>query len=195
MLVGPTMTDRLPALLLAGALGLAAAPAQGQAQETAAPTPSRSSESFADWNVDCTLATSPAAAGDDGRQDAPRRVCEAVQVYSSGNTGAEIARLAFGYGGETRDLVMAMRMVADISFDRAPALVAGENTLIEGRVTRCTAGFCFVQFESAEDVAQLLLNTESPAVRYPLASGQGLAISISVDGLTQALDTLAARSR
>lgn len=190
--LGTVTMNRLPALLLAGALCAVATP--GLSQETA-PTPSRSSESFADWNVDCTLAASPAREGETGTQDAPRRVCEAVQAYSSSNTGAEIARLAFGYGGEGGGLVMAMRMVADVSFDRAPALVSGDQTLLEGRVTRCAGGFCFVQFDGAEDVAQLLLDSESPAVRYPLASGQLLAISVSADGLTEALDTLAARSQ
>jgi len=193
MALGTANMNSLPALLLAGALCGASAP--GWAQETATPTPSRSSESFADWNVDCTLATAPAQDGEEGTQSAPRRVCEAVQVYSSSNTGAEIARLAFGYGGEEDGLVMAMRMVADVSFDSAPALVSGDQTLLEGRVTRCAGGFCFVQFEDAEDVAGLLLDIENPAVRYPVASGQLLAISVSSDGLTEALDTLAARSR
>lgn len=182
-------------LALSLAAGLCVAPTLGSAQETAAPMPSRSTESFADWNVDCTLAASRTPPGEDGRQDAPRRICEAVQVYSSGNTGAEIARLAFGYNGEDQALVMAMRMVADISFDQAPALVSGDETLIEGRVTRCTAGFCFAQFDSAEDVSQLLLATENPAVRYAVSSGQMLAITVSTDGLTAALDTLVARSQ
>ncbi|RNC96449.1 MAG: hypothetical protein ED558_00700 [Oricola sp.] len=172
--------------------GMMAATAPATAQD-ASPTPSRSSESFGDWSVDCTLAVTPA--DDDGPQDAPRRVCEAVQVYSSTNNRAEIARLAFGRNPEDGATVVAMRVIADVSFGSAPELADGDTALLSGRITRCTSGFCFVQFESGEDIAQLLIGAETPAIRYPVASGQTLAIGVSTDGLTEALATLAARSQ
>jgi len=172
--------------------GMIVATAPVVAQD-ASPTPSRSTESFADWNVDCTLAVTPA--DDDGPQDAPRRVCEAVQVYSSTNNRAEIARLAFGFNPEDGSTVVAMRMIADVSFGTAPELADGETALLAGTITRCTGGFCFAQFESGEDISQLLLGAGSPTIRYPVASGQTLAIGVSTDGLTEALATLAARSQ
>jgi invasion protein IalB len=183
----------LTALGAAVCIGTMAATALPATAQDASPTPSRSSESFGDWSVDCTLAVTPAQ--DDGPQDAPRRVCEAVQVYSSTNNRAEIARLAFGRNADDGTIVVAMRFIADVSFGSAPELADGTSALLAGRITRCTGGFCFAQFEGGEDVAQLLLGAENPAIRYPVSSGQVLAIGVSTDGLTEALETLEARSQ
>ena len=167
------------------------APLGAMAQEGQTPVPSRSTESFADWNVECTLATAPVAEGETAEQS---RLCEVVQIYSNANTGAEIARLAFAYDQDNAGGFLAgVRMVANVSFDSTPAILDGETVLFEGRFTRCVGGFCFAQLTLGADGVNTLQAAEALRLRYPLGNGSPIAIGVSTSGLQQALEALAAR--
>jgi invasion protein IalB len=202
------MRSRKLVLPFLGFVAFSAFPAL--AQEADAPTPSRSTESYQSWTVECTnLAVSaeavekPAEAADakpaDAKKpaDAPaavaetKRVCEAAQVFTNRKTGNEIARLVFaldpkGGGG----LVAGMRSVVDVSFEKGPALVDGDTEIATGKLTRCNGSYCFAMFEIDDAKIEQFLKTSKPGVQYPIATGQMLRINMSTAGLSDALAAL-----
>jgi invasion protein IalB len=201
------MRSRKLALQFVSILALSALPAQ--AQEADAPTPSRSTEAYQSWTVECTnlavaaeTAQKPAEGAEakpaDAKKpaDAPaaaetKRVCEAAQVFTNRKTGNEIARLVFaldpnGSGG----LVAGMRTVVDVSFEKAPALVDGDVEISTGKLTRCSGTHCFALFDIDDAKIEQFLKTSKPGVQYPIASGQMLRINMSTAGLSDALAAL-----
>ncbi len=203
------MRSRNNVLQLAVIGALCACPAL--AQEAEAPTPSRSTESYQAWTVECTSVVSApqqkapeAAAGEKPADAKPKdtakpaeaagetkRVCEAAQVFTNRNTGNEIARFVFALdpkGGEA--LVAGMRTVVDVSMEKTAAIVDGEAEIATGKVVRCNGNFCFTLFEIDDAKVQQFLKTEKPGVQYPIASGQMLRIAMSTAGLSDALAAL-----
>jgi invasion protein IalB len=199
------MRSRTLALQFVSVLALSALPAQ--AQEADAPTPSRSTEAYQSWTVECTnlavaaeTAEKPAEGAEAKPADAKKpadaaaetkRVCEAAQVFTNRKTGNEIARLVFaldpkGAGG----LVAGMRTVVDVSFEKAPALVDGDVEISTGKLTRCNGTYCFALFDIDDAKIEQFLKTSNPGVQYPIASGQMLRINMSTAGLSDALAAL-----
>lgn len=188
---------------------IAAGPGAATAQ-TAAPTPSRSTESFQDWAVECTSvqqakageeakAGEPAKAGEEAK--APEaakletvRLCEAVQTYRNNKTGNEVARLAFAYDAKDGNKLLAgMRLMVDVSFEKAPEIVDGDAAIMTGKVVRCAGQYCYAEFTVAKDSVDKLKAAKSAAVRYPISNGRTISIGLSSKGLADALKTLESR--
>ncbi len=207
------MRSRKHVLQLAAIAVLSASPAL--AQEAEAPTPSRSTESYQAWTVECTsVAAAPeqkadaAAAGEKPADAKPadakaadakaadaaaetKRVCEAAQIFTNRNTGNEIARFVFALDAkDTAKFVAGMRTVVDVSTDKNAAIVDGETEIATGKVVRCSGNFCYTLFEIDDAKVEQFLKTEKPGVQYPIASGQMLRIAMSTAGLADALASL-----
>lgn len=177
------------------------------AQETEAPAPSRSTESYESWTLECTsVSVAPPAAADakpaDTKKDEEqpavagevKRVCEAAQVFTNRKTGNEIARMVFALDPKgTGGLVAGMRTLVDVSFEKKPALVDGETELASGSITRCNNGFCYVLFSIDDKKVEQFAQTKAPAVQFPIASGQMLRMNMSTAGLNNALTALKAK--
>jgi invasion protein IalB len=207
------MRSRTNALQLATLAALAAMPAF--AQEAEAPTPSRSTESYQAWTVECTsVAAAPvepaadakAAEGAEGAAKAKpaeaageakpaagetKRICEAAQVFTNRKTGNEIARFVFALDPKgSGALVAGMRTIVDVSMEKSAAIVDGETEIATGKIVRCTGNYCFAMFEIDDKKVEQFLKTAQPGVQYPIATGQMLRISMSTAGLADALAAL-----
>lgn len=176
------------------------------AQDTEAPTPSRSTESYESWTLECTSVAvappAPEAKAADAKkvEEQPvaagevKRVCEAAQVFTNRKTGNEIARMVFALDPKgSGSLVAGMRTVVDVSFEKKPALVDGETELAGGSFTRCSNGFCYALFVVDEKQVEQFAQTKAPAVQFPIASGQLLRMNMSTAGLKNALAALKAK--
>ncbi|MCU0790413.1 MAG: invasion associated locus B family protein [Nitratireductor sp.] len=196
------MRSRITALHF---LAFAAIASPALAQETEAPTPSRSTEAYEAWTVECTNVTqAPAAKPAEGAAKnkpaegaatpepaATKRICEAAQVFTNRKTGNEIARFVFALDPEGSGATLAgMRTMVDVSMDKAAAIVDGETEIAAGKIMRCSGNYCFVKFEIDQKKIDQFLKAAKPGVQYPIASGQMLRIEMSAAGLANALAAL-----
>lgn len=184
---------------LAAVAGLALGSSLAHAQ-SGGPTPSRSSESYKSWVVECTNAAPPPAEEKTVTKDAKKApipaksTCEAAQIFRNRKTGSEIARVVFAIdpkgGGH---IVAGLRTVADVSFERNPGLTDGDVVIVNGKFTRCVGGACFGLLEIDEKKLARLISAAAPEFRFPIASGQQLRIKLEIAGLEDALAVLKAR--
>jgi invasion protein IalB len=174
------------------------------AQET--PTPGFSTETFKTWRVQCsTVASSKPGEAKDGAESkdaaAPesKRVCEAVQIFSDKKNNNEIARIAFAYT-KTKDakeetLTAWLRVPVNVSFEKQPKILNGEETLLEGKFANCAGKYCYGEFVIGKDGTAPLEKAENPILQFPIASGSQIQFKASSAGLSDALAVLKSRSK
>lgn len=176
------------------ALGASLAHAQSDA-----PKPSRSSESYKSWVVECTNAAPPAADAKDAKdakkaEPPAKSACEAAQIFRNRKTGNEIARVVFALDPKgSGEVVAGLRTVSDVSFERSPGLADGDVVIIGGKFTRCAGGACYGLLEVDSKKLSRLISAAAPEFRFPIASGQLLRIKLEMAGLEDALAVLKAR--
>ncbi len=203
------MCFKLKSLAGAGALSAGILLSGFAAAQDVSPRPSRSTESFGTWNVECTRIEVPKkdadakkAADKNNDKDAKsedkkaefRNICEAVQTYTNKKTGNEVARLAFAINKDKGNkLIGGLRTLVDASFAKKPAVLDDNNEIFTGAFSRCSGTYCYVSFEVSRPQLKKLTDAKKPMLQYPIANGRMIRIGISNTGLSDAIAALGSK--
>lgn len=199
-------------LLLGTALSILMGSASAFGEEAA--KPSRSVETFASWDVECTsvkvrqAAAKPAKDAkkkDAKKKDAKKKdakkaaktviktrvICEAVQPYRNRKTNNEVARLAVAVDPKDKgQFVAVLRTITDVSFKAEPAIVNDGKTLIKGAFRSCYKKYCYIRFPLTKKNKDVMVKAKKLAVQYPVSGGEIIRINMSSNGLKDALASL-----
>ena len=175
--------------------------------QSATPTPTSLVESYKSWQVDCDLVAKPekkeeTKENSENAADKSEQFCTAHQAYSTrskNNERAEVARFLFYYFAEKdeekKSLVSGVRTTVNVSFEKEPELFVGEEALVKGKFRRCRGTFCFISFEIDDKKRKTLTEAKEAYFVYPLSNGQNFRITMSLEGLSDALAALGARNK
>lgn len=172
--------------------------------------PSSVVESYDNWTLACDrveVAVPKAEEGkkkEDGKKDEKKddkaakntetkTVCDVYQSFSNPRSKKEVGRFYFAYvteEGKAPELRAGMRILVDVSFDKKPIVTDGDNTILEGKISRCAGNFCYIEFEIDEAKTKLLEQAEKPRFAYPLSSERMIRVDMSSKGLEGALKSL-----
>ena len=195
----------LATLALTVALPMSAAVAQ------TAPQPSRSVETFATWDVECTAVKvrvnkeagkkkdAKKKKDDKKKKDAKaeeatvetRTICEAVQPYRNRKTNNEVARMAVGLNSKKKgEIVAVLRTLTNMSFSKTPAIVDADKELVKGEFRSCFNKYCYINFAIGKKTFDAILKAKKLGVQYPVSSGEMIRMGMSANGLSDAVTSL-----
>ena len=151
------------------------APASEEPQETSA--------TYADWVVVCK-----SVAG-----QTPPRVCRMVQVTKVQGKNVPFSRVVVSYQGRGQPIKLTLEVPPNASFaTQVHVQTADGDPGIVSPFSSCLPNGCFADFELKDDAAKKFSAAHGAGrVSYADARGHSVAVPLSFNGFTEALDALA----
>ena len=162
----------------------ASGPALQQAHAVpASEEPQRTTATFADWIVVCTSVA--------GRN--PSKVCKMVQITEVRGKNTPFSRVDVSYPGRGQPIKLTVQVPPSASIATQVRIqTADSDPGIASPFARCLPVGCFADFELKDDVSKTFAAARGAGrVTFADAGGHGIAIPLSFNGFTQALDALA----
>jgi invasion protein IalB len=162
------------------------APPAVQAQAVAATEePQQTTATFADWVVTCASVA--------GRT--PSKVCNMVQAQAMQVQGKTVpfSRVSVFYPGRGQPIKITVQVPVYASVTTPVHIqTADSDPGIVSPFARCLPAGCFADFELKDDISKKFAAAHGAGkVVFADASGRNIAIPLSFNGFTQALDALA----
>ncbi|MBX9741630.1 MAG: invasion associated locus B family protein [Beijerinckiaceae bacterium] len=171
-------------VMLAALAGPSAAYAQFGKPEAVAPKPQSTSASYGDWVLNCQQIK--LQSGEE------RRACEVTQSIQVQGSKDPIAQVAFGRALKSAPLSMTVLLPVNVALDRPVRLFAEEKDGVGVDLTwrKCLPGGCFAEVAASADTLKRWRAGKRGRLELRNASGQDLALPISLTGFSVALDAL-----
>jgi len=211
------LAKKIQSIVLTTVVTAVIMPSFSIAQE--APKPSRSVETYASWDVECTTVkvrkakqSAKVEEKDKKKKDAKKKaskkkdaktkkanvaefetrtICEAVQPYRNRKTNNEVARMAVAVDSKDKKKIVAvLRTLIDVSFEGTPAIVDDGKDIVKGKFQSCLNKYCFIRFSLEKKSFDALTKSKKLGVQYPLSNGKLIRIGMSSEGLVDAVSTL-----
>ena len=170
-----------------GRLGLMAAvvmlvPLHAFAADKAVPAaPQQTTATFGDWTLRCVRPTGAA------------KLCEVIQLVQQ--DGKPVAQIAVGSVAKGQPMRLTILVPPNVTLGTAPQLVAaaGPGPTMGMTWRRCLPGGCIADGEiGAEALPRIQAWTQPGRITFADGAGRPVAMPFAPQGLTQALEALAA---
>jgi invasion protein IalB len=162
----------------------ASAPALQQAHAVpASEEPQRTTATYADWVVVCSSASGGATP----------KACKMIQGTQVQGKNVAFSHIAVSYPGRGQPINLTVQVPPNASFaTQVRVQTADGDPGIVSSFSYCLPIGCFANFELKDDVAKKFAAAHGAGrVTFADAGGHSIAIPLSFNGFTQALDALA----
>ncbi len=144
--------------------------------------PQRTTATYGDWIVQCQArVTSP-----------PSEICDMAQITQVQGKNLPFSRVAIAHPEKGQPVKLSIQVPVNASFSTAVRIqTADDDPGVQAPFANCTPNGCFAEFDLREDILKKFrAATKVGKLSFADAAGHDIAVPISFNGFSQALEAL-----
>lgn len=157
----------------------------GSSNQISPAAPVVQSSKYGDWMLRCVL---------QGTTSPKFHACEVLQAISLSRQVSPIALIAVGRPQPTEPLYVTVRFPNNVAFSSKASIALDDKNMqtLELNWTRCAPAGCFARVVLRDDILKQWRERAQPGkLEFVNSFGKNMTLSMSFQGLAQALDALA----